>query len=71
MKIRVIVTHLPPLGHYTEICPRDIVADFIVDHDDPVQRRVLGEQCRNAFDGGQTVTTFPIESALARIGSTP
>lgn len=57
LKIRVIITHEAPC-HHTEICPSDIVADYVLDHDDPTQRRVLGEQCRNAFEAGQAVTTF-------------
>lgn len=32
---------------------------YEMDHDDPIQRRVLGEQCRNAFEGGQCVVTRP------------
>lgn len=32
---------------------------YIVNHDDPVQRRVLGEQCRNAFEAGQSINTAP------------
>lgn len=32
---------------------------YDMDHNDPVQRRVLGEQCRNAFEGGQVVVTYP------------
>lgn len=32
---------------------------YSMDHDDPMQRRVLGEQCRNAFDGGQRIVTYP------------
>lgn len=39
----------PPLHEYT------------MDHNDPAQRRVLGEQCRNAFSAGQCVVTFPWE----------
>jgi hypothetical protein len=27
---------------------------------DQQQRRVLGEQCRNAFSAGQCVVTFPL-----------
>lgn len=30
-----------------------------MDHDDPAQRRVLGEQCRSAFEAGQCVVTIP------------
>lgn len=36
------------------------VAHYVMDHDDPSQRRVLGEQCRNAFEAGQSVVTNPI-----------
>ena len=31
---------------------------YIMDHDDPAQRKVLGMQCRNAFEAGQVVLTF-------------
>lgn len=33
---------------------------YVMDHDDQSQRRVLGEQCRNAFEGGQVIVTMPI-----------
>lgn len=36
---------------------------YTMDHDDPAQRRVLGEQCRNAFEGGQRVVTYPVGGA--------
>lgn len=39
-----------------------IVADYTMDHDDQAERRVLGEQCRNAFEGGQWVYTYPVLS---------
>lgn len=32
---------------------------YHMDHDDQTQRRVLGEQCRNAFEAGQCVVTYP------------
>lgn len=32
---------------------------YTMNHDDQAQRRVLGEQCRNAFEGGQRVVTYP------------
>lgn len=32
---------------------------YTMNHDDPSERRVLGEQCRNAFEGGQVVVTYP------------
>lgn len=35
------------------------LADYIMDHNDPEQRRVLGMQCRNAFEAGQCVLTWP------------
>ena len=33
---------------------------YVMDHNDPAQRRVLGEQCRNAFEAGQCIVTFPV-----------
>lgn len=36
-----------------------LVADYVMDHDDHIERRVLGEQCRNAFEAGQSVSTTP------------
>lgn len=33
---------------------------YTMNHDDQAQRRVLGEQCRNAFEGGQRVVTYPV-----------
>lgn len=41
------------------------VREYTMDHDDQAQRRVLGEQCRNAFEGGQRIVTYP---ANARAG---
>ncbi len=31
---------------------------YIMDHDDPAQRKVLGKQCRNALEAGPVVLTF-------------
>ena len=36
-----------------------LVRAYTMNHDDPTQRRVLGEQCRNAFEGGQRIVTAP------------
>ena len=36
-----------------------LVRAYTMNHDDPTQRRVLGEQCRNAFEGGQRIVTYP------------
>lgn len=36
-----------------------IFRQYIMDHDDTQQRRVLGEQCRNAFEAGQSISTAP------------
>lgn len=38
------------------------IARYIMDHDDPAQRRVLGEQVRNAFEAGQVVLTHPVQN---------
>jgi hypothetical protein len=35
------------------------VTAYTMDHNDVSERRVLGEQCRNAFEGGQVVVTMP------------
>lgn len=32
---------------------------YTMNHDDPGERRVLGEQCRNAFEGAQVIVTYP------------
>ena len=40
-----------------------LVRQYVMDHDDQVQRRVLGEQCRNAFEAGQAVSTTPLGGA--------
>lgn len=34
---------------------------YVMNHDDETERRVLGEQCRNALHGGQVVVTMPAE----------
>ena len=36
-----------------------LIRAYTMNHDDPLQRRVLGEQCRNAFEGGQRIVTYP------------
>lgn len=33
---------------------------YIMNHDDAQQRRVLGIQCRNAFEAGQSIRTSPV-----------
>jgi hypothetical protein len=37
-----------------------VIADFLMDHNDAMQRRVLGEQSRYAFLAGQSVFTNPV-----------
>ena len=32
---------------------------YVMDHDDIKQRQILGEQCRNAFEAGQSIRTTP------------
>ena len=34
---------------------------YTMNHDDAAERRVLGEQCRNAFEAGQCVVTYPVK----------
>lgn len=36
-----------------------LIRAYTMNHDDRTQRQVLGEQCRNAFEGGQRIVTFP------------
>lgn len=43
--------------------PANVIRTYDMDHDDPKQRRVLGEQCRNAFEAGQAILTFPEKTA--------
>lgn len=35
------------------------IAMYDMEHNDAAQRRVLGEQCRNAFEAGQCIVTYP------------
>lgn len=39
-----------------------IIAEYVMDHDDPVQRRRLGAACRDAFEAGQKVITYPVKN---------
>lgn len=36
------------------------IRQYVMDHDDASQRKVLGMQCRNAFEGGQVIVTYPV-----------
>lgn len=36
-----------------------LLLSYRMDHNDAGQRRTLGEQCRNAFEGGQRIVTYP------------
>lgn len=36
--------------------------NYIMEHDDSEQRSTLGRQCRYAFEAGQVIVTFPVES---------
>jgi uncharacterized protein YicC (UPF0701 family) len=69
MKIRVIVFDNTGIQQFEK--PHEImrvVMDmkaviyrlYDMDHNDPAQRRVLGEQCRNAFEAGQCLLTYPV-----------
>ena len=44
-----------------QILNRDgtLFRSFTMNHDSQTERRVLGEQCRYAFEAGQAVTTTP------------
>lgn len=58
MKIRVLVFY----SWESMVNEWPPFVDYTMDHDDPSQRRVLGEQCRNALEGGQCVITYPVVS---------
>lgn len=34
---------------------------YIMNHDVPIERKVLGAQCRNAFEAGQVIVTYPVK----------
>ena len=38
----------------------DLIRRYRMNHDSAAERRVLGEQCRNAFEAGQQVSTRPV-----------
>ena len=38
---------------------KTLIHSYTMDHDDADQRRVLGAQCRGAFEAGQKVVTYP------------
>ncbi len=68
MKIRVIVLYADSLGYdmakdgnYMD-ANGFVFREYTMDHNDPAQRRVLGEQVRNAFEAGQCVITYPVAS---------
>lgn len=44
----------------------DMYRRYVINHDDPVQRRVLGEQCRNALEGGDKIITYAPECMNVR-----
>lgn len=54
MRIQVEVYKSPDLN------PDELIVSYVMEHDNVTERRVLGEQCRNAFEGGQTVVTHPV-----------
>ena len=40
-----------------------LIRAYTMNHDDRTQRQVLGEQCGNAFEGGQRIVTYPVKRA--------
>lgn len=40
---------------------------YVMNHDDATQRRVMGAQCRNAFEGAQVVVTYPFSSDMTGV----
>jgi len=39
---------------------KTVIAEYVMDHDDAAQRKRLGISCREAFEAGQMVVTFPV-----------
>lgn len=37
------------------------IVEYTMNHNDPVERKVLGMQCRAAFEAGQVVLTYPVD----------
>lgn len=52
LKIKVVV--------YESAESQKVVAEYVMDHDDAAQRKRLGISCREAFEAGQMVVTFPV-----------
>lgn len=52
LQIKVIVYEHPK--------SEKVVAEYVMDHDDAAQRRRLGVSCREAFEAGQMVVTYPV-----------
>ena len=51
----------PPLLVQVEVWSASgLIASYVIDHNDPSQRRVLGEQCRSALEAGQSIKTTPV-----------
>lgn len=40
---------------------RGCIAFYVMDHNDPQQRKALGWQCREAFEAGQCMVTYAQE----------
>ena len=36
------------------------VTEYVMNHDDAVERRRLGQGCRDAFEFGQMIVTYPV-----------
>lgn len=47
-------------GGVNEMIAGEPYRTYVMNHDDPAQRRVLGEQCRNAFEAKQCIVTYPV-----------
>jgi hypothetical protein len=37
------------------------IIEYTMDHDNAIERGVLGRQCRAAFEAGQVVLTYPFD----------
>lgn len=56
MKIKVEV-----YNNYIEFDFAEPVVSYVMEHDEPEQRKRLGIGCQDAFEAGQLVMTYPVD----------
>lgn len=53
-----LLVHVEVWSEEDERGQRHLLKQWVMDHNQAEQRRVLGEQCRSAFEAGQKIVTF-------------